>query len=626
MSFIKSIYLFVCLILSGNSLYAQISKTEEAEKKLERALKFEKEAKLDSAIFYFNQAAFVFGREGKLQDYVYAQKKQADNYRKIKQFDQAISLFKELIEAVKDENEQALIYSLIAQTYYEQNQPELVIKYLKKSRSLYEKANKSDQALSVELSIGETYHKNLLAYDDALFYYKNVLAKSQEYKLYDITAMCYNDLGSLFYDQGKMDKAIANFQLAVQTLNNYNISYPLFKGLCFQNLAGSYVKIKSYEQAFQCYDSIAIYLPYFSSYNKIYYYTDKAILFRETNKFDTALALINKALALANEVQDIPSLGYVFTTKGELLLATNNIEDAKQSILTSINYYNEIEDVLGLMYAKYYLSKYYLEIDQLDSASLLLTEVLSKLKRSRAFSLTQKVAHSLSNIQEMKGNNALALEYYKLGNIYEDSMLIAETIFSSQHEVNKSLTNYIDRINKIDKENKNTANIIKWLIIVGGLCFVFILCVFFRLRIRSNKEIDYLRSKQKNLNKSIEKLSVKLEKADKRLKDKEAKEERSKNAKKLLSLKILTNEDWAIFKEQFEKSYPNYIFKLRESYPELTTGEERLFLLMKMNLETKEISSITGTSVESIRKSRYRLKKKINLDTNTDLQEFVNNF
>ena len=90
--------------------------------------------------------------------------------------------------------------------------------------------------------------------------------------------------------------------------------------------------------------------------------------------------------------------------------------------------------------------------------------------------------------------------------------------------------------------------------------------------------------------------------------------------------KILTDTDWVSFKNYFEKAFPNYIQKIRLKYPKITDAEERLFLCLKLNLRTKETALMLGISSESVKKSINRLRKKINLNTEDDLELFVRNF
>lgn len=94
----------------------------------------------------------------------------------------------------------------------------------------------------------------------------------------------------------------------------------------------------------------------------------------------------------------------------------------------------------------------------------------------------------------------------------------------------------------------------------------------------------------------------------------------------LVQLKLLTDQDWAKFKLLFDKVFPEFIIKLRTKYPDLTSAEERIFLLLKVKNDTKEMADALGISVESVRKGKYRLKKKLNLQEETILDDFIKNF
>jgi hypothetical protein len=77
---------------------------------------------------------------------------------------------------------------------------------------------------------------------------------------------------------------------------------------------------------------------------------------------------------------------------------------------------------------------------------------------------------------------------------------------------------------------------------------------------------------------------------------------------------ILTESDWELFQKHFNSVYPNYIPELRFRLPDLTPAEMRLILLDKMGLSLKETATILGVSLDAVKKGRYRLKKKYNLE------------
>jgi hypothetical protein len=92
---------------------------------------------------------------------------------------------------------------------------------------------------------------------------------------------------------------------------------------------------------------------------------------------------------------------------------------------------------------------------------------------------------------------------------------------------------------------------------------------------------------------------------------------------RILHAAILTDEDWENFKKAFEEVYPGFFASLRYQYPDITVSELRLSALIKLKLSLKESASMLGISPESIKKSRYRLRKKFDLYEKETLEDFI---
>jgi len=91
-------------------------------------------------------------------------------------------------------------------------------------------------------------------------------------------------------------------------------------------------------------------------------------------------------------------------------------------------------------------------------------------------------------------------------------------------------------------------------------------------------------------------------------------------------LRMLTDQDWRDFRDTFEKQFPGYMGRLKNSFPGITNMELRLFIFIKIGLENTEIANISGISAESLYRSRYRLRRKLNLDPDANLEWFVRDF
>lgn len=78
------------------------------------------------------------------------------------------------------------------------------------------------------------------------------------------------------------------------------------------------------------------------------------------------------------------------------------------------------------------------------------------------------------------------------------------------------------------------------------------------------------------------------------------------------------------FEEQFDLVHNKFITKLRAKHPDLSVGELKMCAYLKMNLTTKEIAPLLNLSVRGVETLRYRLRKKIGLEREDNLLEYLN--
>lgn len=86
---------------------------------------------------------------------------------------------------------------------------------------------------------------------------------------------------------------------------------------------------------------------------------------------------------------------------------------------------------------------------------------------------------------------------------------------------------------------------------------------------------------------------------------------------------IENDNNWKRFEENFDLVYENYLKRLSEEYPDLTISDKKLCAYLKMDLSSKDIAPLLNISIRSVEMSRYRLRKKMNLDRDTNLGEFL---
>ena len=81
--------------------------------------------------------------------------------------------------------------------------------------------------------------------------------------------------------------------------------------------------------------------------------------------------------------------------------------------------------------------------------------------------------------------------------------------------------------------------------------------------------------------------------------------------------------DWEEFQKHFNKTYPGFLEQLASLNRSLTIPDLRLCAYLRAGQTTKEIANMTGLSVRSIESRRYRLRKKLDLDRDVSLHEFI---
>lgn len=84
--------------------------------------------------------------------------------------------------------------------------------------------------------------------------------------------------------------------------------------------------------------------------------------------------------------------------------------------------------------------------------------------------------------------------------------------------------------------------------------------------------------------------------------------------------------NWKRFAENFDLVYENYLKRLSEQYPKLTISDKKLCAYLKMDLSSKDIAPLLNMSFRSVEMSRYRLRKKMGLERDVNLSEFLQRF
>lgn len=94
---------------------------------------------------------------------------------------------------------------------------------------------------------------------------------------------------------------------------------------------------------------------------------------------------------------------------------------------------------------------------------------------------------------------------------------------------------------------------------------------------------------------------------------------------KWLDDKQIDNVNWGAFEENFNLINNGFVQKITQRFAWMNTNERKLCVYIKMGLQNKEIAPLLNLSIRGVEMLRYRVRKKMEIDRNSSLYEFLQN-
>lgn len=92
---------------------------------------------------------------------------------------------------------------------------------------------------------------------------------------------------------------------------------------------------------------------------------------------------------------------------------------------------------------------------------------------------------------------------------------------------------------------------------------------------------------------------------------------------KIIDRNLNNNDDWNLFQEAFNNADKDFLKKIKEIHPSLTSNDLRLCAYLRLNLSSKEIAPLLNISPRSVEVKRYRLRKKMELPHEASLSDYI---
>ncbi|WP_299366263.1 triple tyrosine motif-containing protein [Winogradskyella sp.] len=92
---------------------------------------------------------------------------------------------------------------------------------------------------------------------------------------------------------------------------------------------------------------------------------------------------------------------------------------------------------------------------------------------------------------------------------------------------------------------------------------------------------------------------------------------------RLINTSLNNTSDWKLFEEAFNNVDKNFMKRIKTLHPSITPNDLRLCAYLRLNLSSKEIAPLLNISHKSVEVKRYRLRKKIGLDHEQSLTDYI---
>lgn len=518
-----------------------------------------------------------------------------ENHNSRKAFEYAQKAYELSVEMDNDESayETALLISHIQLNLSEFIQ---AISYAKIAQEYAIKQADKEKIAHSKIALANIYLA-LFDLEKSVELYYESLALFEEFGNKKGTSRALNGIGIIYHEQENYDKALEFF------LNCYSVNKELgdntVLAAILNNIASSYGGKQDYEKSI-LYQKEALEI------NKTY-----------DNKFWEALSYYN--------------LGVNYLSLGSGEESINYFEKA-------IELAEKIEDFETLANSKNSLAEYYFEINQLDLSLTNSLEAYSIADTYQINPIKSEAAGIAHKSFKKAGDLANAYKYAIIEAKTIDSLKIEKSIQKIAHLELKYLIELEDQKHTRILERKKSQQTLLGIIAL----FVFIISTIIliakhkftvkKMRIERSQVDGKLELRNKELALNVMTLLKKndmLTSISKELLEvrNSATKQETKDAINKISKKIRKSSETEVWKEfelRFKEVHSEFYVTLKQKFPSLTPGDQRLCALLRLNLASKEIAELTGQNIKALEKARYRLRKKLNLsNSSTNLINFL---
>jgi len=377
-----------------------------------------------------------------------------------------------------------------------------------------------------------------------------------------------------------------------------------------------------------------------------YSFNNIAEVYLNLHQYDSAYFYATKALKIKEAKNSVASRNDVansWLNMGNIYRNLGKSDSAMLMLTKAAETYKSLQNGSSYAEALYGIGNIYIDNQNYNKASAMFVSGLQKSIEVSDKNNIKTGYKLLSDLYSLTRDYKRSLEYYLH---YAD---IKDSIFNTER------SNAIEELQiryEVDKQQQKIENqgliivqkkrqIIFALIGTGVIVFFAVLFIILILKNKRQKEI-LLKKEADNLRKDLELKNRELvcnvsniytknmviNKVAKTL----SKSIRTSDQTDVLLINEIIRElqqnmdetSWKEFEYRFSRVHESFYKTLDVKYPDLTHAERKVCAMLKLDMSSKEIASITMTLPESVDTTRSHIRKKLGLEKDENLSEFLN--
>src|SRR3989338_1524943 len=339
---------------------------------------------------------------------------------------------------------------------------------------------------------------------------------------------------------------------------------------------------------------------------KINAYNSIGLIHKHANRLDSSQVYFEKGLSLARKNNREDWVGIISGNLGDCYYKRNKIDEAWP--LIEIDYKNSFKSKQweSAMMALIALARIDIDKQRLEAAQK---------KLGMADDLMDHYYHNI-NVKQNYWETMALLEQkvgdYRAAFAAQQRYLDCLDTFNEQEElINFHNTEFQIEFQKKQAQIKLLASKKKRAEQILALSISIVCCIILGLIIvvrqiilkrRKEREIEQFNSSVPALEPSVDQIQL---------------------LDKLQSFKLLTSDDWDVFRKLFEKLHPGFFDRFEHLSVDITKADLRLAALIRLKSSTNEMAKILGISLESVQRTHLRLRKKLMLEQAIDLERLI---